>query len=562
MKKLVKRSIAAVLTLALCVGLLGVFGVTDAADGDIAGGTYDGVSWRITAEGELIIGNGTEQWLANKWRSNFPWQNRSGLIKSVRFDGIVHGAGYLYSMFEGCGNATTIDLNGFETSNATNMSQMFRGCSKLVTLDASGLDTSKVELMQSMFSGCSNLTELDISSFDTSKAQSNFTHFFLYNCSKLNKLKLGVKFVFGSNSFVSVPSGEEYSGKWIREDRAFGPYTPNELSAKYSGEMAGTWVWEKAVTDYTLKFDNTDADVGAMPNQEVGASEAYTLPKSTLLKYGADFDHWEDGNGNTYPDQGTIPAGRYAAGSTVTLTPVFTDRETKVIIRDGEFEITLRGGERAQLDDLPAGTLYQVYEQTPEGWVLQSSENVSGVIYPKQTSEAKFRNKYQPDTVSVQFTGAKYLDGQPAASGSFRFTLEEELEGGSAQTLESAYVQNGGFIQFQPIMFTKDDVGTHTYKIYEIDTYNTTTYAYDTHQETVTVNVALNQEGKLTATVQYDEDGIIFKNETNPGELRIQKQAYGSDVDTDEEYTIEIEFTLPNGMASTDDIYWYIEGRQ
>ena len=299
-----------------------------------------------------------------------------------------------------------------------------------------------------------------------------------------------------------------------------------------------------------------------MPNQEVGASEAYTLPKSTLLKYGADFDHWEDGNGNTYPDQGTIPAGRYAAGSTVTLTPVFTDRETKVIIRDGEFEITLRGGERAQLDDLPAGTLYQVYEQTPEGWVLQSSENVSGVIYPKQTSEAKFRNKYQPDTVSVQFTGAKYLDGQPAASGSFRFTLEEELEGGSAQTLESAYVQNGGFIQFQPIMFTKDDVGTHTYKIYEIDTYNTTTYAYDTHQETVTVNVALNQEGKLTATVQYDEDGIIFKNETNPGELRIQKQAYGSDVDTDEEYTIEIEFTLPNGMASTDDIYWYIEGRQ
>lgn len=182
MKKLVKRSIAAVLTLALCVGLLGVFGVTDAADGDIAGGTYDGVSWRITAEGELIIGNGTEQWLANKWRSNFPWQNRSGLIKSVRFDGIVHGAGYLYSMFEGCGNATTIDLNGFETSNATNMSQMFRGCSKLVTLDASGLDTSKVELMQSMFSGCSNLTELDISSFDTSKAQSNFTHFFLYNC--------------------------------------------------------------------------------------------------------------------------------------------------------------------------------------------------------------------------------------------------------------------------------------------------------------------------------------------------------------------------------------------
>ena len=60
-------------------------------------------------------------------------------------------------MFSGCNALTSLDVSGFDTGNATNMSYMFYGCKALTSLDVRGFDTGKVTNMSSMFYSCSEL---------------------------------------------------------------------------------------------------------------------------------------------------------------------------------------------------------------------------------------------------------------------------------------------------------------------------------------------------------------------------------------------------------------------
>ncbi len=74
------------------------------------------------------------------------------------------------------------------------------------------------------------------------------------NCSSLKEVILGVNNVFkgsgSTNTTLPTPPASEdgitYTGKWIREDGAFGPFSPAQLTNNYTSEMAGTWVWEVA----------------------------------------------------------------------------------------------------------------------------------------------------------------------------------------------------------------------------------------------------------------------------------------------------------------------------
>ena len=58
-----------------------------------------------------------------------------------------------------------MNLNSWDTSNATNLSNIFSDCYGLTSLDISGWDTSNVTDMSNMFWRCSGLTILDISNF-------------------------------------------------------------------------------------------------------------------------------------------------------------------------------------------------------------------------------------------------------------------------------------------------------------------------------------------------------------------------------------------------------------
>lgn len=77
------------------------------------------------------------------------------------------------NMFSSCSALKTItNLDILNTSNVTNMANMFYSCSALTSLYLSGFDTSKVTDMSFMFYGCSNLGYLDVTSFNTSKTGS------------------------------------------------------------------------------------------------------------------------------------------------------------------------------------------------------------------------------------------------------------------------------------------------------------------------------------------------------------------------------------------------------
>lgn len=165
---------------------------------DMASGSYDGVSWRITSKGDLVIGEtGKEFWFSDsEEKRSFPWLKYKSKIKSGSIKGTVHGAGNMSGMFDGV-SFKTLDLKGFETSRVTSMRYMFRGyeddeggfwLSDLESLDLSGFDTSNVTDMGGMFVGCRKLKNLDLSNFDTGNV-TDMSDMFL-ECAGLESLNL------------------------------------------------------------------------------------------------------------------------------------------------------------------------------------------------------------------------------------------------------------------------------------------------------------------------------------------------------------------------------------
>ena len=407
----------------------------------------------------------------------------------------------------------------------------------------------------------------------------------------LREITLGENFTFTGNNITDTskqailinPPTATTTGKWIREDGSAGPYTPAELRSNYTSVMAGTWIWEAIPTDYDITFAGGSGATGSMTAISTAAAESYTLPANLFRKFGYTFDHWDDGNNNTYADGATIPANTYSVGDSVTLTAVFTPKNTTANMQDGEFNLYLTGGEEAVFDSIPAGTQYQVWEETPDGWVLVQQSNVSGTVEPLANSEARFVNRYQPGITTAQFAGTKKLDGRPAAAGQFSFVLKE-----GNTVIETVDTLEGGFFQFSVITYDSTMLGQHTYTITEVQG-NDPTIDYDTHTEYIRVTVIDNGDGTLASTVEYDHDGAGFSsqsvqqggndpgnggqgseisefdNSTRPGILKINKEAVnGTEANADDEFTIKITFTDESGRPISDDteIYWYIEGQE
>ena len=101
-------------------------------------------------------------------------------------------------MFSGDSNLEIIDLEGFDTSEITNMANMFAGI-KADILDVSKFDTRNVRNMAGMFDGAINLTNLDISKFSTDKV-TDMTLMFA-NLTKLEQLNVSK---FNTNNVASM----------------------------------------------------------------------------------------------------------------------------------------------------------------------------------------------------------------------------------------------------------------------------------------------------------------------------------------------------------------------
>ena len=299
-----------------------------------------------------------------------------------------------------------------------------------------------------------------------------------------------------------------------------------------------------------------------MAQVTTSAKADYQLTPNQYVLYGFAFDHWDDGQGHIYADEGIIPANTYAVGDVVTLNLVMKRRDTSIQMQNGEFTFSILGDEKAVFIPIPAGTSYQVFEENlPDDWVLIAQSDTAGIIIPLEEAKALFLNKYQPDMATIQFTGRKLMDGQPAKADSFSFELWE-----GNVLLQTKSVMDGGFVQFDILEYSKSDAGLHTYVIKEL-VEEDDTILYDGHEETITVEVT-SEEGddnvtRVHAEVTHSEGtypDIVFQNWTKPGELTLKKLVDGLLAGHEsDEFRFRITLKQENGLPLTDEITYTIE---
>lgn len=508
--------------------------------------------------------------------------NQCGKLASLDLSGFkTSNVAKMNSMFDSCASLTSLDLSGFDTSQVTNMESMFSSCSSLASLKLSGFNTSCVTSMGWMFFGCKSLESLDLSSFSTPSLTSmkyafdgcaslksldvrNFNtssarvDSMLSGCNALSKIVLGdAPFCKGSSGVVAVlpaPSpSSQFTGKWVCEDDPSIALDAWTLSNSHpSAEApAGTWVWQEKSTTYTVTFDPNGGS-GAMAQQSYKINTDYQLPANSFYLFAKKFAGWNtaaDGSGTSYADGATV-RNLANVGRSVTLYAQWAD-DSSGTLTNGQMEVTMHGGESLTIPNLPAGTQYQVYEQTPSGWVLVKQSGEAGVIDPLKNAQAMFTNDYQPGKTQATIVGTKTVDDDAGKVNAGDYSFELRDSGG--MLLETVSCGAGGSIAFAPITYAA--AGTWTYKVKEIVPQDKGDIEYDTHEETVTVTVTDDGAGNLSSNVKYDSSGVAFNNhDVTPtmGHLKITKTVEGS-ADTSKEFTFNV-VTIKDGVRNTQQV--------
>lgn len=288
--------------------------------------------------------------------------------------------------------------------------------------------------------------------------------------------------------------------------------------------------------NYLINYDS-NGGLGSMSSSRVMLDEEFTIPSAPFSRFNHRLLGYSINKDSDTPDfiVGQPVTNIVPAGETITLYAVWEPIDNSVTIDGGEFSIQLKGGEQLTLKEVPAGVQYEVYEETPQGWVLVESINTTGEIKTLEESVAKFINDYRPGQTSVVIKAVKLLDEEP--SGNFEFVLLKD-----GQEIQRSKSASNGSIIFDPIIL--DSAGSYRYQIEEVNTQNPN-IDYDSHTEEVVVNVVDNGDGTLSSNVVYSSpDGAVFNNTTKKGSLMISKQLEGSN-NVGQEFNIRIR--LSNG---------------
>ncbi len=345
------------------------------------------------------------------------------------------------------------------------------------------------------------------------------------------------------------------------------PYMMSPLgNGNYEKTLKAMWTYTEYELSYVLAQDDAERGAsGSMSREAIAADEAHDIAASKYYWFGHRLSGWDvsvkdkDGNDVTrakahYEMGEAIAAGDFCAGDRVTFTATWAEVDCSVQAANGEFTFTLHGGERATFDDIPAGTAYEVWEDTPDGWVLVKSMGTDGTILSLKTAEAKLTNKHTDQQVARQTLHATKLlqgsDGQrhELATGRFRFELRDK----DGQLLQ--IVSNGvstddptlGTIDFHELTFT--EAGTYEYTIAEVKGNDGgVTYAENEVRATIEVIEEADGAGGTRLVAQdpvYDPEAPVFVNElleeANYG-LTIRKLVEGT---ADVVPTFDFEVTL------------------
>ena len=192
------------------------------------------------------------------------------------------------------------------------------------------------------------------------------------------------------------------------------------------------------------------------------------------------------------------------------------------------------------LPNLPGGTAYQVWEETPSGWQLVDQTNPAGTIPSNNWSDSSFTNQYVPGTATISLIAKKTLDGMAPTKGQFEFELlKVDTNAGTSEIVETKSNNASGMVIFEQLIFKQP--GTFTYQIREVRG-DDPAISYDNHTETITITVVDDGAGNLTATKSGNDDEVpSFENETKPGSLQVVKET--EDGTGEEYFTFEISLT-------------------
>ena len=431
---------------------------------------------------------------------------------------------------------------------------MFSGCKSLESLALSSFSTPSLQGMGGAFGGCVSLKSLDVRNFDTSNVHVGNI---LSDCKSLSKIVLGekpfLKGAYGSKADLPDPPSSpasQFTGKWVCEDHpSIAALDAKTLSNSHpsADAPAGTWVWQKKPM-YTVTFD-ANLGSGNMAQQSYEPNTDYQLPANSFYCFAKKFVGWNtaaDGKGTSYADGATVN-NLANVGENVTLYAQWED-DLSGTLTNGQMEVTLHGNESLTILDLPAGTQYQVYEQTPSGWVLVKQSGESGVIEPLKNAQATFVNDYQPGKTQATIVGTKTVNGDASKVKAGKYSFE--LLDAAGKVVQKVTNGAGGSIAFAPITYGTE--GTWIYTVKEVVPPVQGNITFDTHPENVIVKVTDDGNGNLSSSVQYDSDGVAFNNiDTTPttGHLSITKSVEGV-VDASKEFTFDVT-TIKDGVRTT-----------
>ena len=166
-------------------------------------GKWNGFSWKVTSDGELILGTKGKSEVQDLKEGGTTWYDMyypyalvdtdkyAYPIKSIKMEGPVEFKSLdclISNRMSDRYALQSIDLSLADTSEVEDMSGLFAYCKNLKELNVSSFDTSNVKNMDDMFFGCCKLEELDLSNFNTRKVKSMRNYF--CDCNSLKKLDI------------------------------------------------------------------------------------------------------------------------------------------------------------------------------------------------------------------------------------------------------------------------------------------------------------------------------------------------------------------------------------
>ena len=463
--------------------------------------------------------------------------------------------------FRECSNIVSIDLSKMDvlikssnTSPLFSFYYTFNGLNKLKMLDLGTMDLLQCYDMENFVYNCSSLETVNIGHLSTQYNTSNWYNNSFTN-TKVTEITIGNNMKFPISSSYYPKKFGNYADEWVNVDTG---ETLTSYQLFTQGNHAGTWQLDPKY--YNVEFDSTGV-VGSMQSRRVNSHRDFNVG-STFYKFGYRFTGYTDQFGNVFEanEKGKIriPAGFYdsripAGGElTVTLTPTWEPLSNDMDLERETFTVTMYGGESITVKDIPAGTQYEIWEQVPDGWILVSRTNDSGVIEPLQTEHSVFTDEYAPGSATTAMKASKLFDGQLSAEP-YTFGLYEVVNG-TETLIQTKDNSRGGVASFDIIRYDyPDGVGQHDYIIREIipaegDEKYDPTVEYDTHSERVTVLVTDDGKGNLFVVTSYRDGTGQFKNNTKPGTLTLTKAGENmTDAAKEAEFTFVIRFTDKNG---------------